>query len=132
MRIFRAITIRFPLLVALGLLLGANPLLTFAYQGNGDSDKASIGAVSLDQLPAEARHTLDLIKAGGPFPYSRDGASFGNRERILPRRARGYYHEYTVATPGARNRAARRIIAGAPGEYYYTDDHYRSFRRIKE
>jgi ribonuclease T1 len=84
------------------------------------------------ELPAEARETLALIKAGGPFPYQRDGAVFGNREGLLPKRSRGYYREYTVRTPGARDRGARRIVAGRGGEHYYTDDHYRSFRRIIE
>lgn len=83
-------------------------------------------------LPREARATLALIKAGGPFPYSRDGAVFGNREALLPKRERGYYREYTVKTPGAKDRGARRIVAGRAGEFYYTDDHYRSFRRIIE
>ena len=86
----------------------------------------------LGALPLEARDTLALIKAGGPFPYARDGAVFGNRERLLPKRERGYYREYTVKTPGARDRGARRIIAGRGGEYYYTDDHYRSFKVIRE
>ncbi len=88
--------------------------------------------IALSQLPPEARETLELIKAGGPFPYARDGAVFGNRERLLPGAERGYYREYTVRTPGARDRGARRIVAGARGEFYYTDDHYRSFRRIIE
>lgn len=88
--------------------------------------------VSLAQLPGEARETLSLIQAGGPFPYQRDGAVFGNREGLLPKRERGYYREYTVKTPGARDRGARRIVTGRGGDYYYTDDHYRSFRRIIE
>lgn len=88
------------------------------------------------QLPAfltpEAHHTLVLIARGGPFPYRQDDAVFGNYEHLLPTEPRGYYHEYTVATPGARNRAARRIITGGspPVVYYYTDDHYRSFRKF--
>ena len=82
-------------------------------------------------LPKEAQETLALVKRGGPFPYRQDGAVFGNFEKRLPARPRGYYHEYTVPTPGARDRGARRIVAGG-GEYYYTDDHYRSFRRIRE
>jgi len=88
--------------------------------------------ISLGQLPHEARRTLALIKAGGPFPYPKDGAVFGNREGQLPKRNRGYYREYTVKTPGAKDRGARRIVAGVPGEYYYTDDHYQTFRRIIE
>jgi ribonuclease T1 len=82
-------------------------------------------------LPPEARETLSCIEAGGPFPYKQDGRVFQNRERRLPQRPRGYYREYTVKTPGARDRGARRIVAGREGEYYYTEDHYRSFRRIR-
>jgi ribonuclease T1 len=88
--------------------------------------------IHVADLPPEARETLALIKAGGPFPYARDGAVFGNRERLLPGRERGYYREYTVKRPGARDRGARRIIVGRGGEYYYTDDHYRSFKLIRE
>jgi ribonuclease T1 len=88
--------------------------------------------ISLSTLPLEAQQTIRLVKAGGPFPYQRDGAVFGNREGLLPKRERGYYREYTVRTPGARDRGTRRIVVGRGGEYYYTDDHYRSFRRIIE
>ena len=101
---------------------------------------APVGDVPAAALPKEAQATLALIHAGGPFPYGKDGSVFGNREKILPARARGYYREYTVPTPGARDRGARRIVAGAgsagdvrsSGEYYYSDDHYNSFRRIRE
>ncbi|MFF4348513.1 ribonuclease domain-containing protein [Streptomyces sp. NPDC001530] len=86
--------------------------------------------VAEDRLPAEARETLALIDQGGPFPYAKDGAVFGNFERQLPRQPRGYYHEYTVRTPGERDRGARRIVAGQGGEIYYTDDHYNSFRAV--
>jgi guanyl-specific ribonuclease Sa len=84
-------------------------------------------------LPREARETLALIQAGGPFPYRKDGSVFGNREKRLPLKPRGYYREYTVTTPGARDRGARRIVTGGqpPEVYYYTDDHYRSFRRVE-
>ncbi|MGH8673878.1 MAG: ribonuclease domain-containing protein [Burkholderiales bacterium] len=88
--------------------------------------------VAATTLPPEARETLALIRSGGPFPYHKDGAVFGNREALLPKRERGYYREYTVRTPGTRDRGARRIIAGRGGEYYYTDDHYRTFRRIRQ
>jgi len=88
--------------------------------------------VAAAELPAQARATLELIRRGGPFPHAQDGTVFGNRERLLPARERGYYREYTVPTPGARDRGARRIVAGAAGEYYYTDDHYASFRRLRE
>lgn len=94
------------------------------------------GIVAVVELPPEARHTLALIKRGGPFPYAKDGAVFGNFERRLPFKPRGYYHEYTVKTPDSRDRGPRRIIAGgdptATGEFYYTEDHYQTFRRIKE
>lgn len=92
----------------------------------------AVPAVALERLPPEARATLALIRAGGPYPYSQDGRTFQNRENHLPKRERGYYREFTVKTPGAKDRGARRIVAGRGGEYYYTDDHYRSFRRIIE
>lgn len=88
--------------------------------------------VALDELPPEARETLQLIKRGGPFPYARDGVVFNNYERILPQQARGYYHEYTVKTPGVQHRGARRIVCGKMPECYYSGDHYRSFQRIAE
>jgi ribonuclease T1 len=90
------------------------------------------GEIAVQQLPEEARQTLVLIKSNGPFPYPQDGRPFGNREKRLPLRERGYYREYTVKTPAVRDRGARRIVAGRNGEYYYSDDHYRSFRRIIE
>ena len=84
-------------------------------------------------LPPEAITTLQLIERGGPFPYDRDGTTFQNRERLLPDRPRGYYREYTVETPGSPDRGARRIVTGGqpPEVYYYTDDHYRSFRQLE-
>ncbi|WP_333842307.1 ribonuclease domain-containing protein [Pelomicrobium sp.] len=88
--------------------------------------------VSLVDLPPEARETLALIRQGGPFPYAKDGTEFRNREGRLPPKPPGYYREYTVPTPGARDRGARRIVMGARGEAYYTEDHYRSFMRIRE
>lgn len=87
--------------------------------------------VELAQLPPEAARTLELIQRGGPFPYRKDGAVFRNRERRLPAREQGYYREYTVPTKGAQDRGARRIVAGRGADYYYTDDHYQSFRRIR-
>lgn len=91
--------------------------------------------VSRASLPSEAVVTERLIRAGGPFPHAKDGAVFGNRERLLPTQPRGWWREYTVRTPGARNRGARRIVCGgvpptAPETCFYTDDHYASFRRI--
>lgn len=96
--------------------------------------------VSVSELPREARETLALIERGGPFPYRKDGAVFGNYERRLPPRPRGYYREYTVPTPNARDRGARRIVAGGGNAakartssvYYYTEDHYRTFRKVVE
>lgn len=92
--------------------------------------------VTVAELPKEARHTLALIKQGGPFPYAKDGSVFGNYEGLLPKQKRGYYHEFTVKTPRARNRGARRIVVGGDlvtsQEYYYTDNHYATFKRITE
>lgn len=86
--------------------------------------------IARSQLPREAQRTITLIQQGGPFPYDKDGATFGNREGLLPKRPSGYYKEYTVVTPGSRDRGARRIVGGAGGELYYTDDHYDSFKRV--
>jgi len=93
---------------------------------------AALSEIVAAELPAEARETISLIRKGGPFRFRRDGAVFGNLEKRLPTKERGYYREYTVRTPGARDRGARRIVAGRDGELYYTEDHYNSFRRIKE
>ncbi len=93
---------------------------------------AAIQDVPLADLPPEARQTLQLVKQGGPFPHRRDGVVFGNFERLLPIKPRGYYREYTVPTPGLRHRGARRIVSGDHAEYYYTNDHYQTFRRIRE
>lgn len=113
--------------LVLGLLLSVNVLA---------KGPAPVGAVAVRDLPKEAQQTLGLIKQGGPFPYPKDGSVFRNYEGVLPKQKRGYYHEFTVKTPGARNRGARRIVSGGDpaisGEYYYTDDHYATFRRIKE
>jgi len=91
--------------------------------------------VTLEELPAEARDVHQRIHAGGPFAHVRDGAVFGNRERLLPAQPRGWYREYTVATPGASHRGARRIVCGGPQPRspevcFYTADHYNTFRRI--
>jgi ribonuclease T1 len=95
----------------------------------------TLAIVSVTALPPEAGATLRHIRDGGPFPYSRDGVVFGNREHILPPQPRGYYHEYTVPTPGVRTRGARRIVCGGAvtsvSECYYSDDHYQTFRRIR-
>jgi ribonuclease T1 len=86
--------------------------------------------VTPNELPKEARDTLARIDQGGPFPYRQDGVIFQNREGHLPRKSNGYYHEYTVITPGSPDRGARRIVTGANGEFYYTDDHYNTFMRV--
>lgn len=149
---------------ATALLMG---LLLAATAAGAARESPRISEIRVAELPREARETLQLVKQGGPFPHTRDGSVFGNRERLLPLRERGYYREYTVKTPGARDRGARRIVAGgcaraaasaaprrnndagdagvrrnapgqhfvapcADGEYYYTIDHYASFRRIRE
>lgn len=102
----------------------------------GSTDAATpisgLATIAESVLPSQARHTLDLIRAGGPYPYSADDGVFANRERLLPAHPRGYYREYTVVTPGSGDRGARRIISGADGDRYYTDDHYASFRQIEE
>jgi ribonuclease T1 len=92
--------------------------------------------VQVAELPRQGRETYELIRQGGPFPYGKDGAVFGNRERLLPAQKRGFYREYTVPTPGLRDRGARRIVCGGPARApyacYYTADHYASFRKIVE
>ena len=93
---------------------------------------SGLPTVALAALPPEAADTMALIgaRAPGPYPYPEDGAVFENREGILPDADRGYYHEYTVVTPGSADRGARRIVVGNQGEAYWTDDHYASFARI--
>jgi ribonuclease T1 len=98
--------------------------------GEATPARSGLPTVEVADLPPEARRTLALIDGGGPFPFARDGAVFGNRERLLPRRNEGYYREYTVPTPGRDDRGARRIVAGDVGDRYYTSDHYRSFREV--
>lgn len=98
-------------------------------------NQSGLPVCQLSSLPAEAATTVELIHRGGPFPYSRDGIVFGNFERRLPSQQRGYYHEYTVPTPGAKTRGARRVITGGeppanPAEFYYTGDHYETFCQI--
>jgi len=114
------------LLAALGAL-GPAPA-----EARAPAVQGSAAVIAAADLPLEARETLRLIEQGGPFPYIKDGVVFGNREGRLPRKQHGYYREYTVPTPGVRDRGARRIIAGQGAERYYTDNHYRSFKRIVE
>lgn len=90
-------------------------------------DTAGFTKVALSSLPPQAADTVDLIRSGGPYPYPQDGTVFDNREGLLPDCASGYYHEFTVETPGSDDRGARRIVTGSGGEYFYTDDHYESF-----
>lgn len=106
--------------------------LTFAAPALPAETADGLPTVAEHALPPEARDVLARIKTGGPFPYSKDGSPFFNREGLLPQRPRGYYREYTVPTPGARHRGARRIVTGGqpPAVHYYTADHYRSFSRI--
>ena len=115
------------LIVALGALV----IAVFAVLANGHGNP---GSVSSSQLPLEAHGVLAQIKRGGSFAYPQDGGVFGNRERLLPSQPNGYYREYTVPTPGSRDRGARRIISGGspPSEFFYTDNHYSSFSRIRE
>jgi ribonuclease T1 len=99
--------------------------------GNETTDPVSgLPWIDEEDLPAEARTTLGLIDQGGPFPYDKDGSTFGNFEGLLPVHDRGYYREYTVVTPGSQDRGARRIISGDGDEFYWTQDHYASFERI--
>ena len=119
---------RCALLIAAACISAAGLPVTAHARG----EAAAVREIPATALPREAQHTLQLIRRGGPFEFERDGVVFGNYERLLPPRNRGYYREYTVPTPGVRSRGARRIIGGNEGEYYYTDDHYRSFKRIRE
>jgi ribonuclease T1 len=116
------------------IVLAAMLLLPLESQGARpiQGGQESLSVITIAELPVEARDTLRAIKQGGPFAYPRDGVVFNNFERVLPERQRGYYHEYTVITPGANNRGVRRIISGVADEYYYTADHYQSFKRIRE
>jgi ribonuclease T1 len=103
---------------------------------SGAQKAGMLGAVTRTQLPGEAAETLRLIKAGGPFPFGEDGVLFRNSALLLPQHPRGYYHTYTVRTPGSTDRGLRRIVCGGPrkqtGDCYYTDDYYVSFKRIAE
>ena len=120
-------------LVLTGLLLVAGLALDGAHAKEPVS-AALHATVSVSELPRQGAQILELIHQGGPFAHEKDGVIFGNRERLLPLQTRGYYREYTVATPGARNRGIRRIVCGGkprtPDACYYTADHYASFRRI--
>ena len=120
-----------PVAICIALCVASLSAATEAFARAGLSPTA----IAVSALPREARTTLDRIRSGGPFHYDRDGVIFSNRERILPAQPRGYYHEYTVPTPGTTTRGARRIVCGGnPAtltECYYSDDHYKTFRRIR-
>ena len=116
----------------LGLVLS---ICTFLVQARSATEAQTSSTLSVTDLPREGQETYQLIRKGGPFPYEKDGTVFGNRERLLPREARGFYREYTVRTPGVKHRGARRIVCGgqiprSPQTCYYTQDHYASFRVI--
>ena len=113
------------------MLLAQVPTQTCANAYGSHNDR-EMGVVAVSALPLEGRETLHLIKQGGPFQYARDGVIFSNFEKRLPKRQRRYYREFTVKTPGIRNRGARRIVCGQPVECYYSADHYQTFRRIVE
>ena len=110
-------------------------LIGISVQAKAQAPAAVLQTVTLTALPAQGRDMMALIEKGGPFKYDKDGTVFGNREKILPARQRGYYREYTVRTPGESSRGARRIVCGgqqprAPDACFYTDDHYASFPQI--
>ena len=130
------------LIMGVGLLRGGDeadpsststiPRATTATSAGRTDPESGLRWVDLGALPSQAQDTVRLIERGGPYPYSKDGAVFGNRERLLPDHARGYYREYTVPTPGASTRGARRIVTGDDDrQFFYTDDHYRTFRRVR-
>ena len=125
------VAVAFVVLATAGLFAGS------AAQARSPELPSSLPMIALTSLPPEAQATEKLIRTGGPFSSGKDGSVFGNREQTLPRRPRGHYREYTVKTPGAKNRGARRIVCGgtpatAPEVCFYTDDHYTSFRRIAQ
>ena len=131
MRMFRARPIRS---IAAGLMLAG--ALFVGTEASARTTPDALPEIAVATLPSQARELLIVIRSGGPFRFERDGVVFGNRERILPAQARGYYHEYTVATPGVAKRGARRIVCGgpakAPAACFYSADHYQSFARIRE
>ncbi|MDE9365441.1 ribonuclease [Luteipulveratus sp. YIM 133132] len=119
----------------LGRLASVTALSAGLVMAGAAQAQAALPACSLSSLPPEATTTANLIRSGGPFPYDQDGVVFQNREAILPAQTTGYYHEYTVKTPGSDTRGARRIVTGgtpltSPPNWYYTGDHYASFCKI--
>jgi ribonuclease T1 len=127
-------TARVPALVAACCIALAT--LLPAAGAHSRSATGELPSIALAELPPEGRQVLALIREGGPFRHERDGVTFGNRERLLPAKPRGHYLEYTVRTPGVKSRGARRIVCGGPPTKpeacYYTEDHYASFKKIRE
>ncbi|MBI5278988.1 MAG: guanine-specific ribonuclease N1 and T1 [Burkholderiales bacterium] len=133
----RTASVKFALTsLILAALVGGSGLAQAKSPGQPAAVRDGTPTVRVVELPAQGRETYGLIFKGGPFPYGKDGTVFGNRERLLPVNTRGYWREYTVKTPGSRDRGARRIVCGgparAPHACYYTADHYASFRKIVE
>ena len=114
--------------IAAALFLGGSATVS------AEAATASTGTVCNSALPSQAHDTEDLIAQGGPYPYSQDGTVFSNREGVLPAKSSGYYHEFTVETPGSSTRGARRIVTGGAEadrvDDYYTSDHYATFDLI--
>jgi len=119
----------FALVLACCLALAATPASAYSHH---TYNVHVVQEIAVSALPVEAKETLRLIRQGGPYPYPRDGVVFGNFEKRLPKKQRGYYREYTVKTPGVRSRGARRIVCGQPPECYYSEDHYETFKLIRE
>jgi ribonuclease T1 len=132
----RIAAVKFALTSVLLAVAIPGPLAQARSQADRPVDGSTPAVIRVAELPPQGRATYELIRQGGPFPNGKDGAVFGNRERLLPSAKRGFYREYTVPTPGSRDRGARRIVCGgpmkAPYACYYTADHYASFRMIVE
>jgi ribonuclease T1 len=130
-RVRRPLLALVALLAVLGVGYGVDATRHSGSSASGSNAVATAAAVALSTLPAQAAQTIELIRKGGPFPYPRnDGVVFSNNEHLLPKEPSGYYHEYTVPTPGASTRGTRRIITGKVGEFYYTGDHYEHFELV--
>jgi ribonuclease T1 len=130
-RIVAAVVIAMLVITLAASLFGCGASGATAEDKPAKDPVSGLAYVAVADLPPEARQTLELIDKGGPYPYRRDGVVFQNREKILPKQQAGYYREFTVKTPGENDRGARRIVTGKGDERYYTDDHYKSFRRIQ-